>query len=350
MTLKGDTSLGSFLGLLNLCVWGSWSYLRKYSNCSNVVFCHLYIVGHFVSAILLVCTVEYPTNFFYMLNEKVYVYKVLLIILAGWVAAQADFVCINSWSYVPVYISFPVYTGTAMIFGMVLTYIIQQSSSTTALSASNSAYLFIGVVFGFIAVISLGLAESQVSSNCDNDEVSKAAATDNVTNASASAKAASKRWIYIIFTAGLCLGLWGFLTAVGTSGSFAVDPYICLVFFVTGELTACLTLFTTYGKLIYNDNSNYYQEFMMLTMKDVFFGILGGMFVGVGYYLYYKASTMIPKTTALGLGTCEPLFNMIIGILFHRSLHNSTNMKKLYMITSVISFIIAILFMIKSSG
>jgi hypothetical protein len=368
--------LGLFLSVLNMSLWGCWTLIRVKCRADGVKFCTLFIIGDFICQLILVLAIEYsPSQFAILLNAKCDPSKVISIMLGGFFIAQSDFLCASATEIVPVYIIFPIYTGLCMASGMIVTYVMQKVMLNN-ISTSSTLYLFAGILFAILAVFAMAKAESYQD---DHEPIATTSNTATINPITADIEIQSKqinkiesnedfemkrnrnkKWIIIMIFGGIICSLWSpasFWSRMqsandGGVGGNPLDSYVCLFYFAVGKLMAIPMIYNHGIAIGYYENKEiltHIYELYRLPLSDKLYGILSGSFVGGGFYLYFKSSNMIATTAALGIASCEPLMNIFVSILFLNSLKYANLYRKLYMLLSVILFILAILFMALSA-
>jgi len=327
----------------------------------------------------LILSIEYsPYQFAALLNARCDPSKVVSIILAGFFIAQSDYLCASAIEIVPVYIIFPIYTGLCMASGMIVTYIMQKVMLNN-ISTSSTLYLFAGIIFAILAVFALAKAESYqddhepVSTSSDmitinpitadlEQEMKQLSPVEN--NEELEKKRnKNKKWIIIMIFGGIICSSWSpasFWSRMqqasnGGVGGNPLDSYVCLFYFALGKLMAIPMIYNhgiaieQYENMKSLTHEQILHELYYLPISDKLYGMISGSFVGGGFYLYFKSSNMIATTAALGIASCEPLMNIFVSIVFLNSLKHANRHRKLYMLLSVILFVLAILFMALSA-
>jgi multidrug transporter EmrE-like cation transporter len=137
---------GVVLSLLNLIVWGSWPSIRMKCKADGPVFAPLYFSGQFLSSLLFSLMIDGPKGFTGGMLQKCDFYRSILIVLAGFMVGNADFLCSCAMSHIPFSVAFPIYTGICLAMGTFLTWLVEGSSSQ-----DGTAYLFAGVLFAICA-------------------------------------------------------------------------------------------------------------------------------------------------------------------------------------------------------
>ena len=126
------------------------------------------------------------------------------------------------------------------------------------------------------------IPSQQIESNGNSDttELLPPTAVDN------------RRWIYLCLFAGLLNGLWSPLSSLGTSGSDGVtNPYAGVFLFECGQCSSLLLSLNYYGggKVF---ALSHIKVLLALPWKDIVFGLLSGLAVGMGFTFYFVASTV----------------------------------------------------------
>jgi drug/metabolite transporter (DMT)-like permease len=157
-----------------------------------------------------------------------------------------------------------------------------------------------------------------------------------------------------MISCGIFGSFWSPLSNWGRSGADGVsNPFTALLLFQVGQIITLPFLLSIHANYIDETSVSplkYVKDAWHLDSRDQFFCVFSGVFVGVGYFLYFVTSDSISPTVALGIASCEPLTTIIIAAIanFEQLKHSSYNYK-LYMAVSTIFFIVAIGFMTSSS-
>ena len=244
--------------------------------------------------------------------------KIFAIILGGHLNGNADFLCAVACSVLPFGVAFPIYAGWGLAQGTILNYFILGMPG-------NAGFLFSGVIFALLAIAQLAYSDgydartpskttastpkqappqiydSEMQAEWHNAlHVGNDAASDrsesNVNNDKTellpSPVVDNRRWIYLCLFAGLLNGLWSPLSSLGTSGSGAVtNPYAGVFLFECGQCSSLLLSLNYYGggKVF---ALSHIKVLLGLPWKDIVFGLLSGLAVGMGFTFYFVASTV----------------------------------------------------------
>jgi len=158
---------------------------------------------------------------------------------------------------------------------------------------------------------------------------------------------------------GLLVGAWSPLCTLALRKS---DPYhiqntyVCMTYFVLGQICSLPFLLTYYGRFIIVMEQGcqpvtireYLHLLLHLPRTDVYYGILTGVDLSVGYFSYFYAVMKVPSTIVFGVDSCGTIIAILIGVFGFHHLRNSQWKKKLCYLLSVICYSFAIIMLVLS--
>ena len=152
---------------------------------------------------------------------------------------------------------------------------------------------------------------------------------------------------------GIFGSFWSPFSNWGRSGVDGVkNPFSALFLFQIGQIITLPFLLSVHASFIESKPVSpwsYVMAGLHMDWRDQCLSLLSGVFVGVGYFLFFVTSNAISPTVALGIASCEPLTTIIIAVITNPQLRSANYHHKLYMALSTAFFIAAIAFMALSS-
>ena len=378
------------LSVLNLCVWGSWPYLRCKCILEGPSFTVLYFLGQFVSSLFLSMVLspslsEYSSSWQASPLES---WRVLVIVLGGGCVGNCDFLCSLAMSRIHFSIAFPIYAGLALGVGSGLVYCVDRQGDV--------GKLFGGVVMALAAICSLSLAEAQPKAQASSSAISeivpgsdysplhkagheedskgpmagsevddlglakpeaheypppKSQSTPPVVEAVAEPKESSRKWVLLCFFCGLVGGLWCPLSSLGRSPLGVTDPLVALVIFQAGQLSSVPLQCSYYALVLHifesrpeqrkkhtlqriRDPMTFLYSIAQASAYQRFLALATGALVGIGYTIFFLTSANINATVALAIPSCEPLVTIFMGVWTGTLRDASLATKILYMVST----------------
>jgi hypothetical protein len=157
---KLSKSVGYGLTVVSLICWGSWSNSAKEADKQQVPFPHFYTdyaASIFFSSIAFWVIFAKGELDVATQGNPVGHWRALAGLGAGAVFNVANVLMVHGINVAGLSIAFPLAIGTALVLGTVLIYIVDTCNRPT-----NAGLLFVGVGFGFVAVVMIALADRLV--------------------------------------------------------------------------------------------------------------------------------------------------------------------------------------------
>lgn len=213
--------LGIALSILNLCVWGSWPYVRTLSSATAATFIPLYLIGQLVAATVVSLAID-ARGIAQSLSEGCDPAKAFCITIGGCIVAFADFLCVCSFVKLPYSTAFPIYTGFVMALGSVFDFLVQSYSGTFNKDGSYSdplatLILFIAVFLALAAIFCLAQSEKPAEKSLlagGEDDSREGKGSHDADDADEISKSNNK-WIAVCLIAGTLAGFWSPLVNFG---------------------------------------------------------------------------------------------------------------------------------------
>eukprot|EP01047_Picozoa_sp_COSAG01_P033039 COSAG01_NODE_2414_length_7740_cov_10.011386_4_plen_455_part_00 len=157
---KLSKAVGYGLTVVSLICWGSWSNSAKEADKQQVPFPHFYTdyaASIFFSSIAFWVIFAKGELDVATQGNPVGHWRALAGLGAGAVFNVANVLMVHGINVAGLSIAFPLAIGTALVLGTVLIYIVDTCNRPT-----NAGLLFVGVGFGFVAVVMIALADRLV--------------------------------------------------------------------------------------------------------------------------------------------------------------------------------------------
>ena len=161
--------------------------------------------------------------------------------------------------------------------------------------------------------------------------------------------------IYLCVFAGFMTGMFAPISVLATKGDGSVDnPYVLMFFFQIGQLLTVPVMIFYYSHLFASGTRNdmpssiwqCVEALFELPARDVRYGCCAGLAVGLGFFLFFTGSDVLPSTISVGISNCAPLVTILIDVFVLGHLDRATVWQTRFMFLSAILFLAAIVQMV----
>ena len=286
---------------------------------------------------------------------------VALVLLSGFFNANGDFLCAVACSQLPGSVANLIYGGWGLIQGTLLTFLVEKYDG-------NLVFLFCGIGTATLGIISMSASDYYSEGPTTRTTISKlsmdfssmqdhdyhAILVENREGEDQSGSDGQKvvrTYIYLCLFAGVMTGLFVPLSVLAGKGDGAVDnPYVLMFLFQVGELSAIPFMIFYFSRLFASGARNdvkgsitqYLDAVLHLPKQDFRYGCCAGLAVGMGFFLFFSASDVLPSTISFGISNCAPLVTILIDVVVFEHLKHATVLQTRFMILSAILFVGAI--------
>lgn len=373
-----------------LFCWGSWPNFRVLCKAPAPVFVLLYVPCQFATVSFFSLTLgmikgdngvfdgaTFLGDLFFRPGNGVHV---ALVLLSGFFNANGDFLCACACSKLPGSVANLIYGGWGLIQGTLLTFLVEKYDG-------NYIFLFCGIFTATLGVLSMSASDyftadpSNVISKRSIDFTSHQENTyrsqllthstdfctvylgDGVsTNENPEEESIEpqsqkvvRKYIYLCLLAGVMTGVFVPLSVLASEGNGSVDnPYVLMFLFQCGEMSAIPFMIFYYSRFFatgarqdeHGKMMQYVEALHELPKPDIKNGCYAGLAVGVGFFLFFSASDVLPSTITFGISNCAPLVTIAIDVFVFGHLDNATKWQTRFMVLSAVLFMAAIMQMI----
>jgi glucose uptake protein GlcU len=278
----------------------------------------------------------------------------LLVFLGGLAVGTGDFVALVVSKNVPGAIAFPIYSGTCLVLGTSLNYIIDGSELTPS-------FLFSGTAVALLAIICLGWSSSQTSDQnvpsaavialehleAGEEKVKEKVKEDLLINESVEdEKERTKRmmkYILILVFFGATNSSW---TVCSTLAGDDVNPNLKTLALSAGRVLVQFPVQYVYSRISGSSSlTEIIRKAFEMSSRDIKISRACGVLVGIGYWSYFNAVSHVNPAVAFAVSNCSPLVTTLVGVFLLSELRNYTNVGRIGVLTSTILFVCAIVLM-----
>lgn len=382
--------------------FGSFGSIRVLCHAEAPVFIIAYYGGHMLMGILILSTlgmIYFPVEIF---DHETFIsnfrhpgnaWHLASLALGGFLVFHGDFLILTACTRIPFSIAFPIHAGYGMVQGTLLNVLIEGQEGDPLL-------LFGGICCALVAITCMAVFDNHESHENDtfgsiefhNPEDFHADSTalmdtsihtpsdtmppqlpyqsvhDPIKELAASKELIPQSlhhlppprltpifglnpWVYVCLAGGVCGGLWSPLATLGREGVNAVNnPYMCQFMFMVGQTLALPCVLHFYGSEMVTRETNcspisameFIKRFSLLTTRDLFFGLLTGSVVSVGYTCYFISSGIISSQESFAIAHCAPLVTIFIGVVLFEQLKKAARIQVGLVIVATLCFMAAV--------
>ena len=240
----------------------------------------------------------------------------------------------------------PIYSGTCLVLGTSLNYIIDSSD----LSAT---FLFSGTFLALLAIICLGWSSTQTTSkrNIPSDaiaaqkmEIGKGNAkfiNHSVDEEEEMSSRNTLKYILILVFFGATNSSW---TVCSTLAGEDVNPNLKALALIAGRVLVQFPVQYIYSKISSGTLSftETIRRAFGMSSRDKMISRICGVLVGVGYWSYFNAVGHVNPAVAFAVSNCSPLVTTLVGVFLLGELQHYTTRGRVGVLTSSLLFVCAI--------
>lgn len=299
---------------VTMICWGSWSNVQKATQ-GKWPFQFLYwdyTVGFLLISLLMACFISKKECGFVISLFSSDFKNVLLALLAGIIFNFGNILIVVAIELAGLAIAFPLVMGIAMIWGVLINYLLVPNA--------ESSILFTGVSLVIVAIF-LNSLIYKLTSRTQKSGVTKG--------------------ILISVIGGLILGSFYFFVAKSMSGEVGNLPAIsALVLLAVGAFLANFLSNSLLMKKPIVGDILYYKNYFK-TSRYHLYGLFGGAISGLGTGISFISSEIVAPAIAYGLAQGSTLVAVLWGIFYWKEF---TGVRR------VIAFIILLMLILYSGG
>jgi uncharacterized membrane protein len=355
--------LSDLFVFVSLIVWGLYIPVRR----TTVVDGQLLAVHFFIAEALSIVTLSVlfgnmtfaKSSWFdesHVVSDDDTWESTLLVFLGGLAVGTGDFVALVVSKNVPGAIAFPIYSGTCLVLGTSLNYIIDGSELTPS-------FLFSGTAVALLAIICLGWSSTQMSDQnvpssaviaLDDLEVGKEKVNDKIKkdfliNQSVEDEEEKERtnrmmkYILILVFFGATNSSW---TVCSTLAGDDVNPNLKALALSVGRVLVQFPVQYVHSRISGSLSlTEIIRKAFEMSSRDIKISRACGVLVGIGYWSYFNAVSHVNPAVAFAVSNCSPLVTTLVGVFLLSELRNYTNVGRIGVLTSTILFVCAIVLM-----
>src|SRR6201984_3300507 len=305
--------------------WGSWANTYKgVKNYRFELFYWDYAIGIFLISLILGHTMGSTGHDAQSLVENIHstgVSNVVYALIGGAWFNLANLLLVAAIDMAGLSVAFPISIGSALVVGVVLSYILQPRG--------NPMLLALGVACALVAVILVGKAYGSLAST---------------------GRVVSRKSLIVCIVSGILMGLWApFLTRAMTIGN-PLGPYAACVFLTLGALLSCFIWNIYFMKRPLVGEPVSFSGFFRGPASGHALGLLGGFIWGTGTVFNMVAASLTGVAISYAIGQSAPMVAALWGIFAWKEFAGAGSRSKLYLVLMFVFYGLAILLIAKANG
>ena len=235
--------------------------------------------------------------------------------IGGFIFNIANLLLVAGINMAGLAVAFPLSIGTAMVVGVVSSYIIQPKGDKTMLA--------IGVLMAVVAIIMDGLAYGNLPS---------------------AEKAVSKKSIVVCLVSGVLMGSFApFVTRAITHGN-TLTPYSISVFFTVGSLLCCPIVNVYFMKRPLVGDPVDFGGFFTAGTANHLWGLFGGFVWGTGGVFNFVAGGKLGVAISYAIGQSAPMVAALWGVFVWKEFAGAGGKAKGYLAGMFLFYALALFF------
>jgi glucose uptake protein len=312
------STLALLMTLTSAVCWGSWANTGKMTrNYRFELFYWDYAIGIVVISLIWAFTLGSTggDNSFLSNLGVADTQNMGSAMIGGFIFNIANLLLVAGINMAGLAVAFPLSIGTAMVVGVVSSYIIQPKGDVKMLA--------IGVFMAVIAIIMDGLAYGNLP-------------TAN--------QAVSKKSVVVCLVSGVLMGSFApFVTRAMTHGA-TLTPYSISVFFTVGALLCCPIVNVYFMKKpLVGDPVDFAGYFTAGTANHLW-GLFGGFIWGTGGVFNFVAGGKLGVAVSYAIGQSAPMVAALWGVFVWKEFAGAGGKAKGYLAGMFLFYILALFF------
>ncbi len=239
--------------------------------------------------------------------------------VGGFIFNIANVLLIAGIEIVGLAIAFPISIGTALVEGVLLSYIIQPKGSSTL--------LFAGVATAVVAVILVGMAYGALQGG---------------------ERKTSRKGIIVCVVSGLLMGTFAPFVTKSMTAEHPLTPYSVAVLFTLGALLCCFFFNIYLMKRPLVGAPVGFSGYWSAPGSYHMLGLLGGAIWGIGTVFNFVAAGFVGVPISYAIGQASPMIAAMWGVFAWHEFRGANSRAKMYLVGMFVCYALA-LFLIASA-
>jgi len=325
------SSLGIALVMMitSAICWGSWANTYKgVKGYRFELFYWDYAIGIFLISLVLALTMGstgHDSSSFLNNVRAADGSNIINALVGGALFNLANLLLVAAIDMAGLAIAFPISIGIALVVGVVLSYALQPRG--------NAAFLTVGVVCAFVAVLLDGKAYGSLA---------------------AAGRSVSRKSLITCVVSGILMGLWApFMTRAmthTTTRGNPLGPYSAAVFLTLGALLSCFIWNIYFMKHPLAGEPVSFSGFFSGPASGHLLGLFGGCIWGIGTVFNLVAASFTGVAISYAIGQSAPMVAALWGVFVWKEFANSGPRAKTYLALMFVFYGLAIFLVARANG
>lgn len=313
-----ESTLALLLTMTSAVCWGSWANTGKMTrNYRFELFYWDYAIGIVVISLIWAFTLGSTggDNSFLSNLGVATTSNMGSAMIGGFIFNIANLLLVAGINMAGLAVAFPLSIGTAMVVGVVSSYVIQPKGDVKMLA--------IGVFMAVIAITMDGLAYGNLPS---------------------AGQAVSKKSVFVCLVSGALMGSFApFVTRAMTHGT-PLTPYSISVFFTVGSLLCCPIVNVYFMKRPLIGDPVDFGGFFTAGTTNHLWGLFGGFIWGTGMVFNFVAGGKLGVAISYAIGQSAPMVAALWGVFIWKEFAGAGGKAKGYLAGMFLFYALALFF------